>query len=92
MLSDGKAPSAISQAAPANIIRDMYMLEFLDLPDPYREYDLKKAILKNMKKFLLEIGRDFIFMGEEYHLQVGKNDYYTDYSDSLIIPILAQAA
>ena len=78
MLSDGKAPSAISQAAPANIIRDMYMLEFLDLPEPYREYDLKKAILKNMKKFLLEIGRDFIFMGEEYHLQVGKNDYYTD--------------
>ena len=38
MLSDGKAPSAISQAAPANIIRDMYMLEFLDLPEPYREY------------------------------------------------------
>ncbi len=73
-----KAPSAISQAAPANIIRDMYMLGFLDLPEPYREYDLKKAILKNMKKFLLEIGRDFIFMGEEYHLQVGKNDYYTD--------------
>ena len=72
MLSDGKAPSAISHAAPANIIRDMYMLEFLDLPEPYREYDLKKAILKNMKKFLLEIGRDFIFMGEEYHLQVGK--------------------
>jgi len=36
MLSDGKAPSAISQAAPANIIRDMYMLEFLDLPEPYR--------------------------------------------------------
>lgn len=78
MLSAGKAPSAISQAAHANIIRDMYMLEFLDLPEPYREYDLKKAILKNMKKFLLEIGRDFIFMGEEYHLQVGKNDYYTD--------------
>lgn len=34
--------------------------------------------MKNMKKFLLEFGRDFIFMGEEYHLQVGKNDYYTD--------------
>ena len=34
------------------------MLEFLDLPEPYKEYDLKKAILKNMKKFLLEFGRD----------------------------------
>ena len=49
------------------------MLEFLDLPEPYKEYDLKKAILRNMKKFLLEFGRDFIFMGEEYHLQVGKS-------------------
>ena len=32
------------------VLRDMYMLEFLDLPEPYKEYDLKKAILKNMKK------------------------------------------
>ena len=44
------------------------ILEFLDLPEPYKEYDLKKAILKNMKKFLLEFGRDFIFIDEEYHV------------------------
>lgn len=56
----------------------MYMLEFLNLPEPYKEFDLKQAILKNMKQFLLEFGRDFIFMGEEYHLQVGKNDYFVD--------------
>ncbi len=42
MLSGGKAPSAISKGTPTNIIRDMYMLEFLDLPEPYKEYDLKK--------------------------------------------------
>ena len=60
------------------VLRDMYMLEFLDLPEPYKEYDLKKAILKNMKKFLLEFGRDFIFIDEEYHVQVGNNDYYVD--------------
>lgn len=60
------------------MIRDMYMLEFLNLPEPYREYDLQQAILKNMKQFLLEFGRDFIFMGEEYHLQVGKHDYFVD--------------
>ena len=52
--------------------------KFLDLPEPYKEYDLKKAILKNMKKFLLEFGRDFIFIDEEYHVQVGNNDYYVD--------------
>lgn len=54
------------------MIRDLYMLEFLNLPEPYKEFDLKQAILKNMKQFLLEFGRDFIFMGEEYHLQLGK--------------------
>lgn len=79
LLSDGKAPSGISRIEDkTNALRDLYMLEFLELPEPYKEYDLKMAILKNMKKFLLEFGRDFIFMGEEYHLQVGKNDYYCD--------------
>ena len=66
------------ETTPSNIIRDMYVLEFLVLPEPYKEYDLKKAISKNMKKFLLEFGRDFISMDEEYHLQVGKNEYYTN--------------
>ena len=54
------------------------MLEFLNLKEPYKEFDLTQAILKNMKQFLLEFGRDFIFMGEEYHLQVGKHDYFVD--------------
>ena len=78
LLSNGKAPSAIESKDMTGVLRDMYMLEFLDLPEPYKEYDLKKAILKNMKKFLLEFGRDFIFIDEEYHVQVGNNDYYVD--------------
>lgn len=78
LLSEGKAPSALDNIEVSGTIRDLYMLEFLDLPEPYKEYDLKYAILNNMKKFLLEFGRDFIFMGEEYHLQVGKNDYFID--------------
>ena len=41
------------------VLGDLYMLEFLELPEPYKEYDLKKAILKNMKKFLLEFGPRF---------------------------------
>ena len=78
ILSNGKAPSAIESKDMTGVLRDMYMLEFLDLPEPYKEYDLKKAILKNMKKFLLEFGRDFLFIDEEYHVQVGNNDYYVD--------------
>ena len=78
LLSNGKAPSAIESKDMTGVLRDKYMLEFLDLPEPYKEYDLKKAILKNIKKFLLEFGRDFIFMDEEYHVQVGNNDYYVE--------------
>jgi len=78
LLSNGKAPSAIESKDMTGVLRDMYMLEFLNLPEPYKEYDLKKAILNNMKKFLLEFGRDFLFIDEEYHVQVGNNDYYVD--------------
>ena len=78
ILSGGKAPSALDSIENTGMIRDLYMLEFLNLTEPYKEYDLKQAILRNMKQFILEFGRDFIFMGEEYHLQVGRNDYFVD--------------
>ena len=81
--------------APQNVrgsILDTYVLEFLDLPEQYSERNFKKAIIENLKQFILEFGRDFSFVGEEYRVQVGNTDFYIDYSDSLIIPILAQAA
>lgn len=78
LLFDGKAPSGIGHTENTEMIRDLYMLEFFNLPESYKKFDLKQAILKNMKEFLLEFGRDVIFMGEEYHLQVGKNDYFVD--------------
>lgn len=78
VLSSGKAPSEIETKEMSGVIRDMYMLEFLELPEPYKEKDPKKSILKNFKKFLIEFGKDFLFMGEEYHLQVGTKDYFVD--------------
>ena len=78
LLSNGKAPSAIEERDMTGVLRDMYMLEFLNLPELYKEFDLKTEILKNMKKFLLEFGRDFLFIGEEYYVQVGNNDYFVD--------------
>ena len=56
-------------------------MEFLDLPNQYSEKDLKKAIISNMKEFILEIGKDFTYIGEEYRVQVGNEDFYIDYSD-----------
>ena len=81
LLSNGKAQSTVENKDMTGALRDLYMLEFLELPEPYKEYDLKRAILKNMKKFLLEFGRDFLFIDEEYHVQVGNNDYYVDGRD-----------
>ncbi len=62
----------------SEIFRDRYVFEFLNLKEPFSEYDLKKGLLAKMKEFLLELGRDFLFISEEMHLQVGMNDYYVD--------------
>jgi len=50
----------------------------LDLPEPYSENDLQKALVAKLKKFLLELGRDFAYMGEEYRLIVGMKDFHSD--------------
>lgn len=44
-------------------ILDTYVLEFLDLPNEYSEKNLRKAIIKNLKQFILEFGKDFTFIG-----------------------------
>lgn len=60
------------------VFRDRYVFEFLHLEEPHSEYDLKKALIGEMKKFLLELGRDFLFIAEEMHLKVGMDDYFID--------------
>ena len=57
---------------------DNYVLEFLDLPEKHSESDLKRAIVQNLKNFILEIGKDFSYVGEEYRIQVAGSDYYID--------------
>jgi len=60
------------------IFKDTYLLDFLDLPDVHSEADLQKALVANLKRFLLELGRDFSFVGEQYLLQVGGKDFRLD--------------
>lgn len=77
-LSSKKAlPKSVPAAARESIL-DSYVLEFLDLPEQYSENNLKKAIIGNLKKFILEFGKDFTFVGEEYRVQVGGQDFYID--------------
>ena len=80
MLSKSHLSPAISQAHSdtGNIFLDNYVLDFLDLPDKVSEKDLQKSILNNLKSFILEIGKDFTFIGAEYRVQVGNHDYYID--------------
>lgn len=80
MLSKGKVLTNITETYPqvSNMFKDSYILEFLNLPEKFYEKDLQKAIIHNLKNFILEFGKDFIFIGEEYRVQVGNNDYYID--------------
>jgi predicted nuclease of restriction endonuclease-like (RecB) superfamily len=80
MLSQKPTTPAITQAKKdtGNIFLDTYTLDFLDLPEVANEKDLQKSIIHNLKNFILEVGKDFTFVGEEYRLQVGNHDYYID--------------
>lgn len=73
-----KALGLIPAGENLNFIRDNYMLEFLSLPEGFKEKDLRKQIVSNLKQFILEFGKDFVFVGEEYRIQVGNEDFYID--------------
>lgn len=78
MLSSKKLASG---AVPQNVrssILDTYVLEFLDLPEQFSEKNFRRAIIGNLKQFILEFGKDFSFVGEEYRVQVGGQDFYID--------------
>ena len=61
-----------------NPFLDSYVVEFLDLPDTFHENDFRRALVKGMREFILELGKDFTFIGEEYPIQVGGEDYRID--------------
>ena len=83
MLSETKSLKVsplVTQIHPdiSSVFKDTYILDFLNLPEHFSEKDMQKAIIQNLKQFILEFGRDFTFVGEEYRLQVGNNDYFID--------------
>ncbi len=61
-----------------NNFKDNYVLEFLGLPTQHSESNLQKSLVQNMKNFILELGKDFIFIAEEYRVQVGNSDFFID--------------
>lgn len=67
-------------ATPADIIRDPYVFEFLGIPEdkPLLEGDLEAALVRQIEKFLLELGRGFMFVGTQQRITLGNEHYYAD--------------
>jgi predicted nuclease of restriction endonuclease-like (RecB) superfamily len=80
LLAEAKLPLATQSKSQrlAGVFRDSYILDLLNLPPSHSENDLKSALILCLKDFILELGRDFSFMGQEYRLQVGNTDFFID--------------
>jgi len=78
MISDEKNKQLLARNVGLTALRDSYVLEFLDIPEGHKEKELQKSIVANIRNFILEFGKDFTFVGEEYRVQVGNKDFYID--------------
>lgn len=74
------AENGIEIAEPADIIRDPYVFEFLGIPEdkPMLESDLERALVQQIEKFLLELGRGFMFVGTQQRVTINNTHYYVD--------------
>lgn len=67
-------------ATPSDVIKDPYVFEFLGLPEekPIMESDLEKALITHIEKFLLELGKGFMYVGSQQRVTLGNTHYYVD--------------
>ena len=78
MISDERNKLFLAKNTGLTALRDSYVLEFLDIPETHKEKELRKSIVANIRNFILEFGKDFTFVGDEYRVQVGNKDFYID--------------
>ncbi len=80
VLAPAKVSALLAQTHPeaASIFKDSYLVEFLELPQNHLEPDLHRGLLLRLKDFLIELGRDFCFVGSQYPVQVGGRDFALD--------------
>lgn len=84
-LRQGKALTSFARVLPSpdsdlaqQITKDPYIFDFTKMSEPYKEYELKKAFMQNISRFLLELGSGFAYVGEEYRLKVGHTEQIID--------------
>jgi len=59
-------------------VKDHYTFDFLELANEHSEYELEQALIKNIQKFLVGLGHNFTFVGNQYKLYVEENEYKID--------------
>lgn len=59
-------------------LKDPYVFDFLQLSESYKEKDIENQLVNHIKKFLLELGKGFAFVGQQYHIEIAQKDYYID--------------
>lgn len=59
-------------------LKDPYVFDFMTMTKPFHEKDIEKQLIQHITKFLLELGKGFAFIGQQYHVEVAENDYYID--------------
>lgn len=60
------------------LTKDPYIFDFTEMTEPYKERELKKALMANISRFLLELGSGFAYVGQEYRLKVGHTEQFID--------------
>lgn len=80
LLGNRKLSTVLRESSPeiTSTFKDSYVFEFLNLSESHSENDLQCELVREMKSFILELGKDFLFIGEEYKLQVGNSDFFID--------------
>jgi predicted nuclease of restriction endonuclease-like (RecB) superfamily len=80
VLSPAKLSAPLTELHPdaAAVFKDTYLIEFLDLPPRHSEGDLPRALVEQLKQFLIDLDRDFCFVGSQYPIQVGGRDFALD--------------
>ena len=85
-LSAGKKQGGLLQLSekgqivktPLDIVKDPYVLEFLNMPENYSEKELEDRIISNLQMFLLELGKGFSFVARQFRMEIGRKQFYAD--------------
>lgn len=81
----GKAVTNFDARLPApqsdlvrQVLKDPYIFDFLTLEEPFHEREMETSLIRHLEKFLVELGQGFAFVGRQFHLDVGEEDFYLD--------------